>query len=242
MTTPPLHLWNISAPLSPLLGGHRNVAFRTTGRAQDLVFKSTRRSEAAICWLRPVHRLAENAGFHVPKLIPSRNDTLIEAGWTCETFLAGRAFERKDMPRVLPMIEALHSLGVGHAQRPGFLSSCALVTQGKGGDVDLSALPAPLARICKQAWAALAPAPSTIIHADLTPSNLIQYETGEIGLVDWDECRVDLPVFDTGYLAPPRSAQVALALKVWEMACSWQIEPAYARGLVADVYRLVEEL
>ncbi len=139
-------------------------------------------------------------------------------------------------------LEALHSLGVGHAQRPGFLSSSALVAQGKGGDVDLSALPAPLARICKQAWAALAPAPSTIIHADLTPSNLIQYETGEIGLVDWDECRVDLPVFDTGYLAPPRSAQVALALKAWEMACSWQIEPAYARGLVADVYRLVEEL
>ncbi len=240
MARPPIHLWQITAPLQPLLGGHRNRAFRTQGLAQNLVFKTTRRGEAALRWLEAIHHHAEQSGFRVPRLIPSNNGTLIEAGWTCEPFLVGRALEPDEMRLIAPLVGRFHKQLMGHAQRPGFLSAAALSLHGAGGDVDLAALPPRLAEICRHIWAELPP--TTVVHGDLNPSNLIRCDTGGIGLIDWDECRVDAPVFDTGQVSKPLSTRNALALKSWEAACSWQLEPAYARTLLADIYRLAESL
>ena len=239
-TRPQMHLWQISASLQPLFGGHRNKAFRTVGLAQNLVFKTTRRTEAAMRWLEAVQNEATGAGFRVPLPIPSRNGSLIEAGWTCEPFLAGRAFTPDEMPLIAPFIDPFHTRLSDYPQRPGFLSATALAQHGKGGDVDLAAMPPRLAEICRHVWAGLAP--TTVVHGDLNPSNLIRCETGEIGLIDWDECRVDAPIFDIGQVSQPLSKQEALALRSWEAACSWQLEPAYARGLLEGIYHLAEGL
>lgn len=72
---PPIENWGVDAELVPLVGGHRNLAFVTSGvgSGQEFVFKSTRRSEAALRWLSAVQNIAEDVGFVVPKLIDSRN-------------------------------------------------------------------------------------------------------------------------------------------------------------------------
>ncbi len=167
MALPPLQLWQITAPLLPLLGGHRNKAFRTVGLAHNLVFKTTRRSEAALRWLEPVHNCAELSGFCVPRLMPSLDGNLSEAGWTCESLLVGRALKSDEMPLIAPFVKEFHFRLTGHPQRPGFLSAAALTKHGKGGDVNLAALPPRLAGICRQVWAGLPP--TTVIHGDLTP-------------------------------------------------------------------------
>lgn len=108
MDRPCTNLWNISADLVPLLGSHRNKVFRTTGLKQEVVFKTTRRSPAAIAWLEAVHRCARHAGFVVPRLFRSRNGKLVENGWTCEGFLVGDNIKPEELPNIRPQLLLFH--------------------------------------------------------------------------------------------------------------------------------------
>ncbi|MEM9853864.1 MAG: phosphotransferase [Pseudomonadota bacterium] len=230
MQTPPLDAWNISASLKALTGGHRNLAFKTSGLRRDLVFKTTRRSESAIAWLAPVHRAAIAAGLRAPEHIPSTRGRLIESGWTCEPFIEGRAAPPEALYALWPAMNALHQSLGALPQRPGFLSSRALLSVETGGDIDLRAMPAKLRHLCREAWSAPAQGAETVIHGDLNASNLLVCEDGRLALLDWDECRRDHAFFDLGLLKPlgPSEAQAILA---WEVACSWRLEPQRAKAL-----------
>lgn len=241
MTRPPdsiLALWGITAPLQRLTGGHRNAAWR----GGDSVIKSTRRSEAALVWLGGMMDAAEAAGFAVPRLIPSQRGRLIEGGWTCEPFLEGRPFAPVDLPRIAGRIDDLHRRTVGLPQRPGFVGAVDLAGGAdSGGDVDLAAMPAPLAAACRVAWAALQGLPITGIHGDLGLGNLLWTAQGQPALLDWDEARRDAAVFDTGPCGAELAPPLRRALLAWEMACCWQPEPeraaALAKGFMADTER-----
>lgn len=228
--SPPTWLWDVTAEVQPLTGGHRNLAFRTVGLAQDLVFKSTRRADAAHRWLLGVQELARVSGFVVPQMIPSRHVLMVDTGWTCETLLDGQTVAAQEMPLILPLIQRFHALTANLRQRPGFRSSRALLRARAGGDVDLDAMPPALARACRAAWKAVAAGPDSVVHGDLNPGNLLRCADGRIALLDWDECRRDLVAFDLGQLRAPDPAE-ARALLAWEVACSWQIEPDHARWL-----------
>ncbi|MBW6417277.1 phosphotransferase [Celeribacter sp. PS-C1] len=232
---PPIHLWGISAPLEPLGDGHRNTVFRTSELAQDLVFKSTRRSEAQLKWLAPVHDAAEAAGFTVTRLIAAKNGRMAAQGWTCEPFIEGRPFQPEDLPQIADQIDAFHRHAAGIAQRPDFCSSSDLLTETSGGDVDLCALPADLIALCRKAWGALK-GEIDVIHGDLTAGNLIHTEAGP-ALIDWDEARVDYLSFDTLRTRPASaSASEKSAALAWEVASSWTLEPEHA-ALVERVLR-----
>ncbi|GGH51839.1 phosphotransferase [Frigidibacter albus] len=235
MTPPPdsvLALWGLTAPLERLTGGHRNAAWRTRGRGPGLVIKSTRRSEAALLWLGGMMDAAEAAGFAVPRLIASRQGRLIEAGWTCEPFLEGRPFAPADLTRIAGRIEVLHRLSAAMPQRPGFASALDLAGGAEaGGDVDLRAMPAPLAEACRAAWGALRGLPRAGIHGDLGPGNLLWDADGRPVLLDWDEARVDAVPFDTGPCGADLPPPMRRALLAWEIACCWQLEPERAAGL-----------
>jgi Ser/Thr protein kinase RdoA (MazF antagonist) len=226
---PPIARWGLDCALHPLPGGHRNLAFRTQSLPQDLVFKSTRRTAGALAWLGQVHACARACGFTAPGLIPSRNGSLVEQGWTCEPFFAGRAFTVADLPALGPRIASFHRATRALPQRPGFLSARALLAQDQGGDVDLALIPPALVQGCRAAWSALA-GEETVIHADLSPGNILHGIDGQPILLDWDEARRDLPAFDLAQLAPPDAATRRATL-AWEVACSWQIEPDRARTL-----------
>ncbi|MGR3496495.1 phosphotransferase enzyme family protein [Citreimonas sp.] len=231
---PPIERWGVDADLSPLAGGHRNHAFATLGVAsgQVLVFKSTRRSEAALRWLDVVQNIAEDVGLVVPKLIKSRNGNLIEDGWTCEPHLAGSHVSPDEVPSVGPQIIAFHAATGDIPQRPGFLSSQDLIEQECGGDVDLRAMPGELVARCRELWSAVSGQRQAVIHGDLNPGNLIRCADGRTALIDWDECRRDLVLFDKAALGKSTAEEQSARL-AWEVACSWQIEPHHARQIAS---------
>jgi hypothetical protein len=228
MDLPPIDRWNVEADLTALCGGHRNIAFRTVGLQQELVFKSTRRSQDAVEWLVPVHDLAETCGFAVPRHIKSVGGMIVESGWTCEVLIEGSPFGVADLPSINDNISYFHRLAAEIAQRPGFLSSQDLLKLNAGGDIDLASMPLNIVLKCREAWAHLPVGHSTVVHGDLNPSNLLRCADGRPALLDWDECRRDLPLFDIGQIQLLGHAEQS-AIIAWEVACSWRLEPAYAK-------------
>ena len=234
---PPIELWGVSADLLHMIGGHRNIAFRTIGRQQNLVFKSTSRKPTAIEWLLPVHDLARKSGLVIPRIVRSCRGSFVESGWTCEEFVEGRPFSTEETRCIREKIERFHSLAAAVPQRPDQASSQDLLDLPAGGDIDLDAMPPDLAEACRTAWSGLADYSFTIVHGDLNSANMIRCPDGKIALVDWDECRRDLSVFDTGYLDPIGLPEQR-ALLAWEIACSWKPEPDYAKktaGLLSQI-------
>lgn len=234
MEQPPVGLWGVVAELAPLAGGHRNAVFRTVGLQQDLVFKSTRRSAAALAWLEPVQTLARQSGFVVPPMLKSQSGRLLESGWTCEPFITGLALPSQAMPSLAPTMTRFHSACRAMPQRPGFLSSRALLVARSGGDVDLGLMPPALVAKCRKAWLSVSGEPMGVVHGDLTPANLLSCPEGRIALLDWDECRHDLLMFDLGQLRPMTGAERQAAL-AWEVACAWAIEPDYANRIASQL-------
>lgn len=195
MDFPPTDRWNVETHLTLMRGGHRNVAFRTVGLQRELVFKSTRRSPDAIEWLIPVHDFAETCGFAVPRLIRSKRGMIVESGWTSEPLIEGSPFGITDLPSIRANILRFHRLTKEIAQRPGFLSSQDLLNFNAGGDIDLASMPSNIVLKCREAWRHLSPGSCTVIHGDLNPGNLLRCADGRAALLDWDECRRDLPLF-----------------------------------------------
>lgn len=237
---PPIHLWGIAAALEPVGGGSRNAVVRTSGLKRDLVFKSTRRSEAALLWLGPVMQAAEEAGLSVPHLIPTLDGPLLGSGWTCEPWIEGRPFAPNDIPALAPLIDAFHAATPDTPQRPGCLSSLDFLEATSGGDVDLVAMPADLIVMCRRAWRKAATDAQSerqsgetgeigVIHGDLNAGNLIHTDRGP-ALLDWDETRVDVRAFDRLRTRPETATRTEkTAALAWEVASSWTIEPDHAR-------------
>ncbi|WP_299866179.1 phosphotransferase [uncultured Hoeflea sp.] len=230
MARPPIDLWGVDAPIQPIEGGHRNAVFRTLDLERDLVFKSTRRTLDAVEWLLPLHDLARQSGLVVPELLESRNGRLVEQNWICEAFVEGHSLPKRDLNRLEPALSVFHAQSVDIPQRPGFYSSQDLLRVDAGGDVDLTSMPGDLAEVCREAWSAVPTEPVAIVHGDLNPDNVLLCRDGRIALIDWDECRRDLVLFDAGHLTAVDSA-ARRAMLAWEVACSWQLEPDYAERM-----------
>jgi len=142
-----------------------------------------------------------------------------------------------DWPAVAATLRRVHELTRGWPQRPGSASTRQLLTADRGGDVDLSLMPADAVRACRRAWAALAGRPEAVVHGDPGPANVRIAATG-IGLLDWDEARVDATDLDLAELPGPdlpadRLAPARTAATAWEAANGWSVEPSYARRQLA---------
>lgn len=234
---PPIGRWGIDADLTPLSGGFRNLVFRTVGLGPGLVFKSCRRSTEAVEWLLPVHDAARRSGFVVPRFSRSLNGLLVEAGWTCETFVAGTSCTRADLLSIAAQVSRFHELTTDFPQRPGLRWSQDLLELEAGGDVDLTAMPPGLVAVCRRAWREVSAGPASVVHGDLNTGNMLRCAEGRVALLDWDECRRDLAIFDLGQLVWPGPAGLR-ALLAWEAACSWRPEPEHARKTAARLLRM----
>ncbi len=196
------------------------------------MFKTTRRDAAAIGWLVPVLDLAEQSGFIVPKLLKSTQGRYIEQGWTCEPFLAGRMFQTGQLGGIASRLQCLQANAGELLQRPGFLAASDLIGCEFGGDIDLRVMPADIVALCRRTWSEVANRPRSVVHGDLNASNLIWTVNGGIGLIDWDEARVDATLFDDFHIGrfDPGGVE-AMAVLAWEIASSWVLEPEYAKRM-----------
>jgi aminoglycoside phosphotransferase (APT) family kinase protein len=229
-----LQAWSGCAILDPLAGGYRNAAMLVRRGDMQLVAKTTRRNEAQLTWLLAVHSAARAAGFVVPEYILSDNGNMTEDGVTLETFIPGYHPQTLADARLAEQLARFHALGRKLPQRPGFASAAELLHTTQGGDIDLSRMPGALVDCCRSAWAHLQHHPTTAIHGDLNPDNLIITPAEQLALIDWDEARVDSPIFDS-LLQPTSNPLDARAQLAFEIASSWQREPEYAQTLIAQL-------
>lgn len=91
-------------------------------------------------------------------------------------------------------------------------------------------MPKEIVKKCRVAWGELPDVTPCTIHADFGSENILVMDGQAPALIDWDECRVDTPVFD---LDADKGSEISKARLAWEIACCWEIEPKRARNLVS---------
>jgi Ser/Thr protein kinase RdoA (MazF antagonist) len=232
-----LDAWGPLTVVGRLGGGNRNTVLELRRGAERLVARRTRRSVAALDWEVELLDHLAGHGLRVPTAVPAGDGRRHVAGTLVLTWLGGRPPEPGEWPAVAATLRRLHELTTGWPQRPGFASTRQLLTAERGGDVDLATMPADAVADCRRAWARLAGAPEAVVHGDPGPAN-IRVDDAGIGLLDWDEARVDRTDLDLAELPgaelpPDRLAAARAAATAWEAANGWIVEPAYARRQLA---------
>ncbi len=182
-----------------------------------------------------------NRGFQTPNLIRSQSGNLVSQGWTLETFIEGRPWPTAKMPALKKPVIALHASSHRFLSRPGFAGSLEARRDAVAGTVCLADLPADVAALCLSAWEKIAEDRQIAVHGDLNPENVIQSPDGRPALIDWDECRMDAPLYDLLPLCDQDQVSPAwqAAHLAWETASGWDIEPAHAAKSLARLKEML---
>lgn len=224
--------WGPVSVVGRLGGGRRNEVLELRLGGQRIVGRVSRRSVAALDWELDLLEFLAGEGFLVPAVVPTVDGRRQVDGAVVQRWLAGREPTADDWPAVASELRRLHSVTAGWPQRPDFRSTSELLTASRGGDVDLSVMPEWAVAACRRAWAALT-GPQSVVHGDPCAEN-VRVSAAGIGLLDWDEARVDHPDLDLADL-PGSSAPARAAINAWEAAAGWRLEPDYARSRLAEL-------
>jgi len=220
-----------------LSGGSRNAVWAITLNGERHVARQGRRSGPALAWELDLldHLLA--TGFRVPRVVPNGDGRRDLDGLVVFTWLDGDPpSSDEDWQRVRSWLGRLHERTRGWPQRPGFASTLDLLSVEAGGDVRLDQMPPEAVDRCRDAWRAITGEPRSVVHGDPGFGNVLISREG-VGLVDWDEARVDascldladLPIEPAPGVEPGWLAAVRRAASAWEAANAWLMEPEYAR-------------
>jgi Ser/Thr protein kinase RdoA (MazF antagonist) len=241
---PALAAWgHDAAVLERLGGGYRNRvwAVRVGGRRCAARDSGASRSGPALDWELELLRELAGAGFRVPVAVPTLDGRPRVGGLMVTTWLEGDPpADERDWRLVADELARLHRVTAGRAQRPGFVSTRDLLTAERGGDVDLRRMPAEVVALCRAAWSALACSANAVVHGDPGPQNL-RLRGHRVGILDWDESRVDCPELDLAWLPldrlGPRREPARTAAEAWEVANGWTVEPDHAHRRLAELHR-----
>ena len=232
------------------VSGLRNRVWTIRLRGEPCVARQNARSAEVLDWELDLLQALHGQGFVVPLPILTRSGERRVGGLVVLSFLEGREPEgRRDAALVGDELQRLHSLLPAWPQRPGFRTARELLTTDVGGDVDMSLLPPEDAELCRSAWRELPERDPTVIHGDPSPTN-IRIDGSRVGLLDWDEARIDSPLLDLGALPDAESAgltndefqRARRASVAWEVAVCWQIEDDYARRRLRELRDLSGKL
>jgi Ser/Thr protein kinase RdoA (MazF antagonist) len=228
-----LEAWGRLEVAGVLGGGSRNTVMEARLGGRRVVVRKSRRSPASLAWEADLLDYLSRNGLRVPAVVLALDGRRHIGGVMVQTWLDGAPPGTADWPAVTAFLRRLHQITSTWPQRPGSASTRDLLIAERGGDVDLSAMPADVVADCRRAWARLDGSPQAVVHGDPGPAN-IRISADGAGLLDWDEARVDYTDLDLAELPGsdlPR-AQLTLARQAataWETANGWIIEPSYAQ-------------
>ncbi|MDE0589775.1 phosphotransferase [Halocynthiibacter sp. C4] len=219
--------------LRPLKGSTRSCVYLVTDGKKQLVAKSTAEPEASLEWLQEAKRHAEAVGFITPRSYRTRGGALAQDGWTLESFEFGTPYPTSSLPDLASSMREFRAATSNMPQRPGCLASCDYLYQDKGPDIDFSSLPDEIAAAARAAWENFCTNPLEVIHGDLGAGNILMTGSGRAVLIDWDEARRDIALFDEFPLLPfdRTTKNEQRAYYAWEAASGWDKEPEYARRM-----------
>ena len=223
-----LQLWGRNAErIEPLTGGIANDVWSVRVNGHLAVGRLGSRSDVDLAWETGLLHYLEREGLTVPVPIPTEDDRLFADGLVVMKYLDGEPpATEADWRCVAGTLRQLHQLTQSWPQRPGWRSSTDLLQFETGTKIDLTRMPAEAVVRCRAAWTRAAARPKSVIHGDLNPGN-IRVTANQIGLIDWDESRVDISDLD---LSLPHNAadldEAALdiasqATAAWEAAVCW---------------------
>lgn len=233
--------WRGLSLVGPVTGGHRNEVWR--GRLGDhpVAVRRSRRSPESLEWELDLIEHLHRHGLRTAPAIAADDGRRHAGGVVVQPWLDGRPpTSTDDWRAVVETLERLHSVTRDHRQRPGCLRTPELERSSSSLDADMTALPADVAADVLAAFALADAAPVAVVHGDPGPTNIRMAPDGRVGLLDFDESRVDAVWHDLSNLGvqvlPDDEHELALRLSdAWETANAWIVEPAYARARLASL-------
>lgn len=237
----PIDSWNGLALVEPVAEGNRNEVWRATRHGESCAVRRSRRSESSLRWELGLIELLSQNGFVVPTVVSTDDHQLHHEGVVVQRWIEGRPPDSEtDWIAVAAELQRLHELTSDHSQRPGCCVVTDLRTRRVSVDADLDVMPIDARALVESVLAEFTDVPTTVVHGDPGASNIRMTETGQVGLLDWDESRVDVIWHDLSNLGVPVLAygehQRALALSdAWEAANAWTAEPGYASTRLAQL-------
>lgn len=229
-----LSAWSGLRLVRPITEGNRNVVWQAELRGEPVAVRASRRRSASLSWELDLIALLAGRGLRVPQIMPADGGRRSVDGVVVQRWLDGRPPDGPDDWRlVAESLARVHAVDVG--QRPGADVVTRLSARSCSVDANMSELPGEVASVILGVFATMADAPVGLIHGDPGSSNIRIDADGRVGLLDWDESRIDLTWHDLSnlgvqVLADEEHARASLLSHAWEAANAWTAEPEYARA------------
>lgn len=214
--------------------------------------KVSPREAASLDWELGLLLALSEAGIGVPAPLATADGRWRVGSVFISSFLPGeRPRTATHWREAAAVVARAHEVTRGWPQRPGSTSAAQLMTATRGADVDLAAMPPEAVALVRACWAplltqsaALRRGESCVVHGDLGAGAFL-VDGDAVGIIDWDEARVDVPAFDLADLARAGDAvdvpagrerrMLADAALAWEVATCWVVEPPYARRRLSEL-------
>ncbi len=235
-----------AATIEDEVSGLRNRVWSILLHGERCIARLSPRSASVLEWELDLLEKLAGHGFTVPAPVPTASGARHLDGLVVFTFVQGREPEGpRDWRLVGEELHRLHETTRGWPQRPGFRTSRELTTANTGGDADMSLLPPADAELCRRTWTALPTVDECVVHGDPSPTNIL-IDGDSVGLIDWDEARIDSPLLDLGALPDEETAGLSsrdfrsarLASVAWEVAVCWTLEGDYTRRRLRELREL----
>lgn len=218
--------------------GNRNTVWKGDLAGQAVSVRQSRRSPESLQWEVELLRYLLSQHFRVPVPLPTARGEMHRNGIVVQQWLPGVAPESPtDWALVAQELARLHAATHDYPQRPGCCAVTELETHRRSVDADLDAMPESDQQRLIDVFATVTDVPQAVVHGDVHSSN-IRIDDGIVGLLDWDETRVDVIWHDlsnlgTTVLAPDQDRTAKRVSNAWEAVNGWICEPAYARRRLA---------
>lgn len=225
----------------PLAGGFRSAVWEGRLDGERVVVRHSRRSPASLVWELDLMQRLVAEGFHVPVTRPADDGSISIDGVVVQSWLdGGPPATDDDWRAVAAELQRLHRALPGHPQRPDCEVVSKLAMARRSVDADLDAIPAAVVDRAVEVFEACAAVPTAVIHGDLAPGNIRIAADGRVGLIDWDESRVDHVWHDLSNLGvqvldDESHARAEELSNAWEAVNAWTLEPDYARDRFAQL-------
>ena len=235
--------WDGLVLIEQITSGNRNQVWRASIGESAVAVRRSRRSTASLQWELDLLDYLGARGFLVPAAILANDGRRHVDDVVVQQWLHGNEpASTNDWAKIATEIQRLHAVTAGYPQRPGCCTVGELAVARQSGDADLDHMDADAESLVLSVFAEFARSQTAVVHGDVGASNLRIAADGQVGLLDWDESRVDVTAHDLSPLGVQvlSDADHAAAQRLshaWEAANGWVIEPDYARRRLAALHK-----